>query len=213
MFTGIVEIVGRVVSLERAATARLTVDLSGIAEGVRPGDSVAVDGVCLTVTHIDGTRGSFDVGEETLRRSTLGALRPGDRVNLERALRVGDRLGGHFVLGHVDAVGTIARLDRRDDQATLVVRAGADLVARLVPKGSVAVDGISLTVGRIGPEEFTLFIIPHTLRNTGLAGKAVGDLVNIELDIIGKYVERLLDARSRGPAGMTEEFLRQHGFA
>jgi len=213
MFTGIVEEVGRVVSFVRGETGRLTVDMGSTADGVRTGDSIAVEGVCLTVTRISGTQASFDLSAETCRRTTLGDLRPGDRVNLERALRVGDRLGGHFVLGHVDAVGTVARLDRSGGHATLVLAAPPDIIAKLVPKGSVAVDGISLTVAEIGDDRFTIFVIPHTLLHTSLLYRAAGDRVNIELDVIGKYVERLMAARLPISKGVTEEFLREHGFA
>lgn len=217
MFTGLIEGIGKVVLCSSAGrAARLRLEMGRIAEGVNLGDSVAVNGACLTVTHVDGRIVEFDVSAETLRVTTLADLKPGEEVNLERSLRVGDRLGGHFVLGHVDAVGKILALHKSPGQITLDVVAAADVLAQLIPKGSVAVDGISLTVADLRPDRFSVAIIPTTFRKTTLRSKSSGDRVNIELDVIGKYVAGLL-GRSRGaasgPAGeISVEFLAEHGF-
>ena len=218
MFTGLIEGVAKVVRLSPSGeAARLRLDLAALAEGVAVGDSVAVNGACLTATLATGPVVEFDVSAETIRVTTLGSLRTGDEVNIERPLRVGDRLGGHFVLGHVDAIGTVASVERSAGQTTLQVTAGPEVIACLVAKGSIAVDGISLTVADIGADRFLVAIIPHTLQSTTLRNKSVGDCVNIELDVIGKYVAQLM-AHARGRAvpqtgtGLTEQFLQEHGF-
>jgi riboflavin synthase len=212
MFTGIVEATGKVLGLTvSGAAGRLRVELGAVAEGVRMGDSVSVDGACLTVSRIGGTAAEFDVSAETLRVTTLGRLKTGDEVNLERSLRVGDRLGGHFVLGHVDAEGRIDRLETTPGQVTLTVSAARDVVACLVPKGSIAVDGISLTIAALEPERFSVAVIPHTLDHTALRRKSAGDRVNLELDVLGKYVARFLPG-AKPPSRLTEGFLEEHGF-
>ena len=218
MFTGIIEGTGKVLGLTvSGAAGRLRVELGAVAEGVRVGDSVSVDGACLTATRIGGTIAEFDVSAETLRVSTLGALAVGGEVNLERSLRVGDRLGGHFVLGHVDGVGRIERLQAEPGQVTLAVTAPPEILSCLILKGSIAVDGISLTISRVTPDRFTVAVIPHTLDHTALRKKSAGDRVNLELDVIGKYVARFLSAlrggRGAGASGrLTEGFLEEHGF-
>ena len=197
MFTGLIEDIGTLIRLDRRSDAAVL----GIAPGrmnVREltlGESVAVDGVCLTVTGIaPGQDGVFTVlaGGETLRRTNLGRLRLRDRVNLERALRVGDRLGGHLVSGHVDAVGRIEQ--RRDLGANIdiTITAPGEALRYIIEKGSIAVDGISLTVNRVDARSFAVALIPHTVEETTLAGKPVGAEVNLEVDQIGKYVEKLL---------------------
>ena len=218
MFTGLIEGVAKVVRLSPSGeAARLRLDLAALAEGVAVGDSVAVNGACLTATLATGPVVEFDVSAETMRVTTLGSLRASDEVNIERPLRVGDRLGGHFVLGHVDAVGAVAAIERAAGRVTLQVSAAPEVIACLVPKGSIAVDGISLTVADIGADRFSVAIIPHTLRSTTLHNRSAGDRVNIELDVIGKYVARLT-AGARGSAvpqtgtGLTEQFLQEHGF-
>ncbi len=211
MFTGLIESIGSVIRLTRSgAGARLVVDLGRAAEGVEPGDSVAVDGACLTATRIDGVQVEFDVSAETLAVATTGALKPGDKVNLERALRVGDRLGGHFVLGHVDCIGRIAGIAQTPGQATLTVEVPREVAAQMIRKGSVTVDGISLTLASLEAGRFSVALIPTTLRETTLHGKSSGDRVNIELDVLGKYVARLLNKQS--PGTLTEGFLHEHGF-
>lgn len=216
MFTGLIEAVGTVRALRRSgASAVLEVALGPIEAELSLGESVAVDGACLTASALSGETAGFDVSRETLLRTTLGALKPGDRVNVERALRAGARLGGHFVLGHVDGCGTIARLNEAPGQITLGVSAPPEIIARLVPKGSVAVSGISLTVASLAADRFEVALIPHTWRNTALPFKRAGDAVNLELDVIGKYVERFMTLRApeagRG-AAVTEGFLREQGF-
>jgi riboflavin synthase len=214
MFTGIIEGPGKVLSLTvTGAAGRLRVELGAVAEGVRVGDSVSVDGACLTVARISGRVAEFDVSAETLRVSTLGSLAAGGEVNLERSLRVGDRLGGHFVLGHVDGVGRIERLQSEPGQVTLAVSAPPEILSCLIPKGSIAVDGISLTLADLSPERFTVAVIPHTLDHTTLRKKSAGDRVNLELDVIGKYVARFLSQRRAQSSGrLTEGFLEEHGF-
>lgn len=191
MFTGIVERTGRVVAPGR----RLVLD-TGWTD-LAFGESVAVAGVCLTVARLDGGRAAFDVVPETIRRSTLGSLRKGDRVNLERALRAGDRLSGHLVQGHVDGTGVVERTG-----ATLVVR--SPLAARLLPKGSVAVDGVSLTVVEAEPESFSIALIPTTRRITTLGRLRKGQRVNIEVDMMTK--------RPGGESRITVDLLRKAGF-
>jgi riboflavin synthase len=202
VFTGLVEDVGRVARLDRRSDAVvLTIEPGG---EIRPdelelGESVATEGVCLTVTARDARTFTVLAGAETLRRTTLGRLRAGSAVNLERALRMGDRLGGHMVSGHVDAIAEISA--RRDLGANLDLsfRAPREALRYVVEKGSVAIDGISLTVNRVDGQGFAVALIPHTVDRTTLARKHVGDPVNIEVDIIGKYVEKLLGGHLPGP--------------
>jgi riboflavin synthase alpha subunit len=195
MFTGLIETIGTVVSAERSgAGLRLRVDLGPAADGVRPGDSIALGGICQTVTAIVGGTAAFDAVAETLARTTLGRWRPGTRVNVERSLRPGDRLGGHFVAGHVDSTGTVRENQERPDGWRLRVEVPADLLAEIAPKGSVAVDGVSLTVVEVRPSEFSIALIPTTLRATTLGDLAPGDLVNVETDLLAKYVRRALAA-------------------
>lgn len=192
MFTGIVEELGTVTAV---AEGRLTVRGPVVTRDARHGDSIAVNGVCLTVVEV--TEGEFtaDVMPETLRRSALGALRPGDPVNLERAARVGDRLGGHLVQGHVDGVGTIVERTPGAQWELVRIALPEPLRRYVVEKGSVAVDGVSLTVVAVDGDTFTVGLIPTTLTLTTLGRKGVGEPVNLEVDVIAKYVERLLAER------------------
>jgi len=218
MFTGLVTEVGKVKRLTRDAPARLTIDAGSIAEGLRTGDSVAVNGACLTVTAVSGREVSFDVVAETLDRTNLGELRPGDPVNLERPLKAGDEFGGHLVLGHVDGVGRITRIAPGPSGADLEISADDHIMRYIVEKGSVAVDGVSLTVAHAGVSTFTVALIPHTLGATNLYARRVGDRVNIEADIIGKYVEkfvfghRMSRSTRKLPSDLTEDWLRRAGF-
>jgi riboflavin synthase len=213
MFTGIVEEVGKLVSIRQGGeSARLTVAAPLVCQDARLGDSIAINGTCLTIVEIQGDRLSFDAVPETIRRTSLGGLKPGAAVNLERALAVGQRLGGHFVQGHVDGIGTLLSVREEENARILKVGAPADLMRYLLPKGSVAVDGISLTVADVGPDWFTLWIIPHTWANTSLREKRVGDAVNLEADMLAKYIERLLAARETPPPGVTLEALASGGF-
>jgi riboflavin synthase len=195
MFTGIVEQVGRIaalVPLPSEQALRLTVESALLDEEQPLGASLAVDGVCLTVTA--WRRGAIDavIGPETIVRTTLGKLGPGASVNLERPVRLGDRLGGHLVAGHVDAVGHIAAVTPRAEAVDITVRAPQELLRYVIEKGSIAVDGISLTVNAVDDETFTVSLIPHTQTATTLVAKGTGGVVNLEVDLIGKYVEKLV---------------------
>jgi len=202
MFTGIVEAVGRVAALEpRGELLRLVLEAPSLTEGTRLGDSVAVNGACLTVVSVEGPRLAFDAVPETLDRTGLGELRAGARVNLERALRAGGRLDGHLVQGHVDATGRLARLERQGDDVRLFVDCDPDFADLLVEKGSVAIDGVSLTVVGVRADGFDVALIPHTLRETTLGERRPGDRLNLEADVLGKYVKKYLDrVLAREPA-------------
>ncbi|MFO8013250.1 MAG: riboflavin synthase [Phycisphaerae bacterium] len=195
MFTGLIETIGQVVSADRTAGGvRLRVDLGPAADGVRPGDSVNLSGACQTVACIDGRVADFDTVAETLARTTLGDWGPGTEVNVERSLRPGDRLGGHFVAGHVDAAGRV--LENRDGAGGWILRVEAPeaLAPEIAPKGSIAVDGVSLTVVEAGPPAFTVALVPTTIEETTLGRLAPGDRVNLETDLLAKYVRRALAA-------------------
>ncbi len=194
MFTGIIELAGRVAQLElREDGARLVVEAPGLTPAV--GDSIAVNGVCLTVVECGSGALSFDAVQETLRRSNLGALRPGDRVNLERPLQAGGRLDGHIVQGHVDAVGTLVSMVDEGNARRVRIEAPSELMRYVVEKGSIAVDGISLTVAAVGDDWLEVVIIPHTWDVTNLVSRRVGDRLNLEVDLLAKYVEKLLQGR------------------
>ncbi|WP_010583069.1 riboflavin synthase [Schlesneria paludicola] len=201
MFTGLVECLGRVVSLtEEPGGVRLAIEAPATMRSLAAdpgaqnacGDSVAINGCCLTIVAFGQNTWEFQAGQETLSKTNLGALRPGDLVNLERSLPVNGRLGGHFVQGHVDGVGVVDQLDRDAKWIAMGFRIPAPLAELLVPKGSVAVDGVSLTVVLAEPERFTVALIPHTLSVTTLGQRAVGQTVNIETDILGKYARKFM---------------------
>jgi len=194
MFTGIVETIGRVEKVEHEESlVRFQIDAGPIADGVKLGDSIAVLGVCLTVTEIDETRLSFDVIRESLSRTRLGEVAPGASVNLERAMAAGSRFDGHIVQGHIDGVGDVRRFDRNDDEVELHIRCEEDLASQLVDKGSVTIDGVSLTVVEVVPDGFHVALIPHTLEVTTLSKLTSGDKVHLEVDVFGKYVKQYLD--------------------
>ncbi len=195
-------------------SAVLTVRAGAVLEGTKTGDSIAVNGVCLTVTALSGHGFSADVMHETLDRSTLAGLSPGSRVDLERAMAAGGRFGGHLVAGHVDGVGKIVRVRRDDTAVWYTVAAGPEVLRYVVEKGSVAIDGISLTVAAVTDRDFSVSVIPHTAAQTVLGERAPGDLVNLEADMIGKYVEKLLSPTpARGTAGgVTRDLLSRCGF-
>ncbi len=212
MFTGLIEGLARVDSIaRRGGAARLELDLGSLAQDARLGDSIAVNGVCLTLATLSGSRGAFDVIAETLDRTNLGELRIGDSVNCERSLRIGDRLGGHFVSGHVDATGRIEISRQTAGQWDLRVAAPSELLGDLIPKGSVTIDGISLTVVDLDDHGFSVALIPETLERTTLGKKAVGATVNLEGDPIGKWVRRSLQ-QMLGTSGITPEKLEDLGF-
>jgi riboflavin synthase len=196
MFTGLIETVGHVSGITSVPSGFCIRIRTALAPSLTPGDSVAVNGVCLTATVIEGDEWQADIGPETARVTTLGSLQPGQTVNLERPLRAGDRLGGHFVQGHVDAMGTIDDVRRDGDAHWVTISFPNALAPLLIPKGSIAVDGISLTVAALHDDGFDVAVIPHTLAVTSLGEKQPGDPVNLEVDVLAKYVERLL-----APAG------------
>lgn len=194
MFTGIVEHVGRVEGIQQESDlARLTIDVGPLAEGVKLGDSIAVSGACLTVTHQAASSLTFDAITETLEKTRLGSLRVGDAVNLERAMAAGARFDGHLVQGHVDGLGRVRRLQREGNEVELHVQCEPALAAQLVDKGSVTIDGVSLTVVRVVEDGFHVALIPHTLDVTTLSDLEAEDPVNLEVDILGKYVKQYMD--------------------
>ena len=194
MFTGLIETVGDVVAVEqRPGAVRLYIS-ADLAESLQVGESLAVNGVCLTGVEAGGPAMAFDVGPETMRVTALGDLEPGDRVNLERAMRADSRFGGHFVLGHADGIGTVVDVRPDGDFWWVKVRFAEHLASLFVPKGSVAVDGISLTVASLSDDAFEVQIIPHTWTHTNLRGARAGTRVNLECDVIGKYVARAVSA-------------------
>ncbi len=218
MFTGLIEEMGVVRGVTRGAdSARLRIEAQKVLEDIKAGDSIAANGVCLTA--FEHGRGCFaaDVMAETLARTNLGKLVPGDRVNLERALRLGDRLGGHLVSGHIDGVGAIIKRERRDIATLITVSAPPSVMRYIIKKGSVAVDGASLTVVDFSGESFQVSLIPHTAHLTTLGFKNEGDTVNLEGDLVGKYIERLLTRRENGgrggaARGITMDLLAEKGF-
>jgi riboflavin synthase len=218
MFTGIIEGLGTISGLRASGQGtRLTVEADFALDGTRIGDSLSVSGACLTVVSLEGRRFEADVSPETLARTTFGRARIGDRVNLERALRLSDRIDGHLVSGHVDGTGTIAARNRQGNSVVIGVRIDKALSRTMIEKGSVAVDGISLTINVCEPERFQVSIIPHTARMSTVGFKTVGQEVNIETDLIGKYVERFtLRASGRAPGDRRREidmaFLADTGF-
>lgn len=215
MFTGIVEEVGTVLAIQKGrVSSKVTFGGSRVFEGMRLGDSVAVNGVCLTAEALTDSSFTADVMAETLRRSSLGDLRVGSRVNMERAMPCNGRFGGHIVSGHVDATGTIANLRREDNAVWVTVSADSRVLRYVVEKGSVALDGISLTVASVDESSFKVSVIPHTASQTTLLSKSVGDRINIECDVVGKYIERLLSFREGAKPTTTVDldFLARHGF-
>jgi riboflavin synthase len=211
LFTGLIEELAAVKSLAGGAVAKLVVASSRVIEDVRVGDSVSVSGVCLTVTSVGDNELTFDAVPETLSRSTLKDLRPNEKVNLEASLRAGKMIGGHFVQGHVDGVGTVESIRRLGESAEVRIGASPAILRYVVEKGSIAVDGISLTVASVDDAGFAVAVIPHTLEVTTLGLERPGDRVNLEVDIIGKYVEKFLAGRVES-IGVTEDLLRDAGF-
>lgn len=216
MFTGIVEEVGTIDRITKGIhSAVLSIRANTVLEGTKIGDSIAVNGVCLTVTTLSPTGFTADVMHETLNRSGLAALKSGSRVNLERAMPADGRFGGHIVAGHVDGLGTVAKVERDDNAVWYTIVAEPQVLRYVVEKGSITIDGISLTVAKVDAKSFAVSAIPHTVAVTVLQDRHVGDAVNLETDIIGKYVEKLMqptETDSTPKPGLTMEFLAKNGF-
>jgi riboflavin synthase len=213
MFTGIVEGKARVIRGEsRGQGKRWTLDLPRDLTEVQPGDSISLNGVCLTVSEKRGQVTEFDISPETIQRTALSDVREGEEVNVERALRLSDRLGGHIVTGHIDGIGVITEKREERDFYRVRIRVPGDASRYIVQKGSIAIDGISLTVNGIVGQEVELMIIPFTLEKTTLPQKKVGDHVNVEADILGKYIEKLMDPKAGKTGEVDRSLLAEHGF-
>jgi len=213
MFTGIIENKGKVLRVEfQGQEKKLTLQLPFDLTEVQPGDSININGSCLTVVGKKGQTIELDLSPETLQKTTLAKVKEGDKVNIERALRLSDRLGGHIVTGHIDGIGAITERIQERDFLHLRIRIPQSVSRYVVQKGSIAIDGISLTVNEYRGEEISLTLIPYTLEKTTLINKKVGDEVNVEADILGKYVEKMLDREGEKPKGIDLSFLKEHGF-
>lgn len=206
MFTGIIEEIGKVSS---ASTARLVISAQQVVDGIKPGDSIAINGACLTVTDFDRASFSVDVMPETLQRTNLGQLTAGDGVNLERPTTLGGQLGGHLVQGHIDDIGRIISMEREGEALLFRFEAPPEVMRYTAPKGFIAVDGISLTITEKDNSSFQVSVVEYTRRNTTLGSRKVGDVVNLEVDIIAKYVAQFTQPQA---GGLTVEFLIEHGF-
>ncbi|WP_301962103.1 riboflavin synthase [uncultured Megasphaera sp.] len=213
MFTGIIEELGTVGQMDRRPDSiKLTIQARKVLEGTQLGDSIAVNGVCLTVTSMTDSSFTADVMHETMRRSSLSDIKSGSKVNLERAMQVGGRLGGHIVSGHIDGVGHIARIAADGIARVITISIPKDMEPFIVEKGSIAIDGISLTVVSVGNSQFSVSIIPHTMAHTTLIDKHPGAVVNLETDVIGKYVHSFTTAHTGKRSGITMETLLENGF-
>ncbi|MBR3752001.1 MAG: riboflavin synthase [Ruminiclostridium sp.] len=215
MFTGIVEEMGTIRSIRKGThSAVLDIQAKVVLEDIHVGDSIAVNGVCLTATSFTPTTFTADVMHETLNRSSLAALRPGSRVNLERAMAANGRFGGHIVSGHVDGLGTVLSTQKDDNAIWYTIGASPEVLRYVVEKGSITIDGISLTVAKVDDQSFAISAIPHTVAVTVLQDRKPGDKVNLETDIIGKYVEKLLQPKEipKQTSGITRDFLTKYGF-
>lgn len=216
MFTGIIEEVGVIKNIKMGAkSAVITIQANTVMEDIHLGDSIAMNGVCLTVTSFDKNSYSVDVMHETLRRTNLGALKGGSRVNLERAMAADGRFGGHIVAGHVDGTGVITSMKQDDNAVWIDIETDASVLKYIVEKGSITIDGISLTVAQVDSRSFAVSVIPHTGMHTTLLEKKPGDSVNLETDMIGKYVEKLLgyqEQEKQPKSNITMEFLMENGF-
>jgi riboflavin synthase len=213
MFTGIIENKGKVLRVESHGQGkRLTLELPENLTDVQPGDSININGACLTVVEKKGQTIGLDLSTETLQKTVLGDLKEGHFVNLERALKLTDRLGGHIVTGHIDGMGVIVEKRKETDFIHLRIRIPKAISRYVVQKGAIAIDGISLTVNECQEEEVQLVLIPYTIEKTTLVEKRVGDRVNVEADILGKYVEKMLDQGGRKSKEIDLTFLKEHGF-
>lgn len=216
MFTGIIEETGAIAGITgNGRECRLSIRCRKVLEQTGTGDSIAVNGVCLTVVKISEHQFEADVMEETLRRSSLAGIHAGDPVNLERAMAADGRFGGHIVSGHIDGTGRISHIRQEEIAVWYTISAAPGLLRYIVEKGSIALDGISLTVAAVTPQDFQVSVIPHTRQETSLSAKKAGSLLNIECDIVGKYIEKFLSPQETGSpqSSLTESFLKEHGFA
>lgn len=217
MFTGIIEEVG---ILEEIITGNgfgvMKVKCNTVLEDTKIGDSIATNGVCLTVREKDGFSFSADVMGETLAKTNLGSLKIGDKLNLERALRLSDRLGGHIVSGHIDGIGEIVSIEEKSDGTWFIISASQDVLRYIIYKGSISIDGISLTVAYVDKQVFKVSVIPHTLENTILCNKNINSKVNLECDLVGRYIEKLFvqkdESEENNKNNITMEFLKNNGF-
>lgn len=215
MFTGIIEETGTLCEIKKgAASAQVRIRCRKVLEGTAVGDSIAVNGICLTVTAMEADSFTADVMAETMRRSSLSDISVPGTVNLERAMSANGRFGGHIVSGHIDGCGRIAQIRREENAVWYTVEAKEELLRYIVEKGSVALDGISLTVAKVTERDFQVSVIPHTQQETSLADRKIGSLLNIECDVVGKYVEKFLAHREAGKtqSRVDENFLAEHGF-
>ena len=213
MFTGIVEELGTIKKLSISGhSGQIMINASKVLEGTAVGDSIAVNGICLTVTAMGSDYFTADVMAETVRRSSLKDAVAGDYVNLERAMAANGRFGGHIVSGHVDGTGTIISMKKEENAVWVTISADPSIIKFIVEKGSVCLDGISLTVAAVSNTNFKVSVIPHTGEETTLLKKKVGSLINIENDIVGKYVDRLLNYKEEKPSGITMDFLKEYDF-
>lgn len=213
MFTGIVEELGIIRKISISGhSGSITIEASKVLEGTRIGDSIAVNGICLTVTSMAGDSFTADIMAETVRRSSLKGAVSGDKVNLERAMAADGRFGGHIVSGHVDGTGTIIGMHREENAVWVTISAEPSIMKFIVEKGSVCLDGISLTVAKVGATDFSVSVIPHTGEETTILRKKVGSPINIENDVVGKYVERLLNFKNNESTGITMDFLKKYDF-
>jgi riboflavin synthase len=216
MFTGLIEELGRIEKVIKSTkSAIIAIKAHKILEGVKIGDSISTNGVCLTITSFSSNSFTVDVMAETMRSSNLKNLSSGEIVNLERALRVGDRIGGHIVSGHIDGIGVIQNYEKEDNAVWVTIAAEAEILKYIVQKGSIAIDGVSLTVAYVDSTEFKVSIIPHTKEMTTLLYKKIGDQVNLECDMVGKYIEKLLGTKEQTSTKRTIDlnFLSENGFA
>ena len=216
MFTGLVEEIGKVQSIVKSTkSAQIIVKSNKVIKDAKIGDSISTNGVCLTIAEITSNSFVADVMAETMRRSNLNSLSPGDEVNLERALRACDRLGGHIVSGHIDGIGTVSNYEKEDKAVWITISTKPEILRYIVEKGSIAIDGISLTVAYVDENVFKISIIPHTKEVTTLLRKKLGDIVNLECDVVGKYIEKLLLTNQQIPVkqGIDMNFLSENGFA
>ena len=213
MFTGIVEEKGKIKSIQPGVKSiRLTIGAGVVLEGLKIGESIAVSGVCLTVTDIFSDSFASDVMPETLRLTAFANLKIGDVVNLERAMRADGRFGGHMVAGHIDGTGTITEIKREDNAVWVKIKASPDILKYVVDKGSIAIDGISLTVAEAGKDYISVSLIPLTIKETSLLKKNIGDYVNLECDLVGKYIYKFLNSGKEENKTIDIDFLKKHGF-